>query len=121
MSIPQSILANGFHFNRRQRRSNFDKENAQVSLLGTLGGFSSVRVEVSGRNSATVAQVKDLIAAAPDLLAACHVFKNQLDSLANCTTREQTGLIDPRESPAYLQAAAALLEVTYDEPEGETP
>ena len=42
------------------------------------------------------------------LVAALERTLAQLDSLANCTVETQTGLIDPRKSPAYAESRAAL-------------
>lgn len=51
-----------------------------------------------------------------ELLAACRTLRNQLDSLARATTEQQTGPIDPRKSPAYAEAVAAIARA-----EGRTP
>ncbi len=42
------------------------------------------------------------------LVAALERTLNQLDSLARATVETQTGLIDPRKSPAYAESRAAL-------------
>lgn len=105
------VLANGFHFNRVRPRSNFDKECRQVSLLGVLGEFSSVRVEVSGRNSATVAQVKDLIASAPELLAALRDCANLAANLLDAV-RAAKRPIDRATEIRLERARAAIAKAT---------
>lgn len=42
------------------------------------------------------------------LVAALERTLNQLDSLARATVETQTGLIDPRKSPAYAESRTAL-------------
>ena len=112
---PAAILANGFHFKRIHKRSNFDKNHTEVTLLGTLGDFSMVRVEVAGKNSATVLEVKDLIASAPDMLARIAELEAALklieiindESASDCRKRMGT-----RRGNSLVAARAALKPAT---------
>ena len=74
-------------------------------IASVFHGMGHAPREIAEANAAFIVRACNSHAA---LVAALERTLAQLDSLANCTLETQTGLIDPRKSPAYAESRAAL-------------